>query len=672
MIDIHRDHKLTTPDTSLSNKIEEQEVARVAPLSSWSQLLWHSMKSYPLPLGALTLLLVSLLLWLVGYPELAHWVLLMVVLMGGLPLLWETVQQFLHREFSVDLIAILAITGSLLLGEHLAGAFVVLMLSGGEALEAYALRRARSSLSALAQRAPHTAHIWQDEELINVPAEAIDVGMVVVVKPGELIPVDGVVVRGSSSVSEADLTGEPVPVRKSSGTATLSGSVNLDGVLEVRASKSSAESKYTQIVLLVQEAQEQKAPIHRLADRYSVVFTVATVLLAALAWFLSKDNVYALAVLVVATPCPLILATPIAIMSGIDVAARHGIIVKSGATIEQLGEVDVAVFDKTGTLTFGVPKVTTILLQEQGIDGNQIDYEEETLLHYAALVEQLSTHILARAIVEAAQERELPLGFPSDFEEMFGKGVQGRVSRIAAAPSLEEDDMVTVAVGNRTFMRHLDIELPSMLLDERERRTLIGQICSFVALDGQVVGLIVLEDIPRAELSRLSPGLKKEGIQQTVLLTGDSEVVAQQVGQVAHVDRVIARCLPEEKVRIVKELASQDHRVLMVGDGVNDAPALATAAVGMALGAQGLTAAASAADAILLSTDILRVVTAVHLGRRVMHIALQGIWIGMGLSVVAMLFAAWGYIPPATGAILQEGIDVIVILNALRVGRIKT
>jgi cation transport ATPase len=359
-------------------------------------------------------------------------------------------------------------------------------------------------------------------------------------------------------------------------------------------------------------------------------------------------------------------------MSGIDVAARHGIIVKSGAAIEQLGEVDVAVFDKTGTLTLGTPKVTTILLQGQGIDGDHPALEEDILLHYAASVEQLSTHILTRAIVEAAQERELSLSLPGNFEEMFGKGVQGSVSRIAAAPSVEQDDMVTVAVGNRTFMRHLGVDLPSMLLDERERRTAKGQMCSFVALDGQVAGLIVLEDVPRVELSQLVPGLKKEGIQQTVLLTGDSEVVAQQVGQVARVDRIVARCLPEEKVRMVKELACQHHRVLMVGDGVNDAPALATATVGMALGAQGLTAAASAADAVLLSTDILRVVTAVHLGHRVMHIALQGIWIGMGLSIVAMLFAAWGYIPPATGAILQEGIDVIVILNALRVGRIKT
>jgi cation transport ATPase len=531
-------------------------------------------------------------------------------------------------------------------------------------------------------------------------------------------------------------------VRKSPGTLVLSGSVNLDGVIDVHASKRSSESKYAQIVRLVQEAQEQKAPIHRLADRYSIAFTAAALLLAALAWFLSQDSVYALAVLVVATPCPLILATPIAIMSGIDVAARHGIIVKSGAAIEQLGEVDVAVFDKTGTLTLGTPKVTTILVVEEhavvhsnNSNGNMPDFhdsqplqqieigqkqsrEEDTLLRMAASVEQLSTHILARAIVEAAQERELPLSLASNFEEMFGKGVQGRVPLVAedqwskrlykndghqpensvaletegeisgvtrktsvtsvtsatSATSVTNVTNVTdvaVAVGNGTFMLHLGIALPPSLVSERDRRSALGQICSYFALDGQVTGLIVLEDVPRADLARLSPGLKQTGIRQIVLLTGDSEVVAKQIGQVAQVDRVVAHCLPEEKVRVVQELVNQKHRVLMVGDGINDAPALATATVGMALGAQGLTAAANAADTVLLSTDIMRVVTAIQLGRRVMRIALQGIWIGMGLSAIAMLFAAFGYITPAAGAILQEGIDVIVILNALRVARFK-
>jgi cation transport ATPase len=372
-------------------------------------------------------------------------------------------------------------------------------------------------------------------------------------------------------------------------------------------------------------------------------------------------------------------------MSGIDLAASNGIIAKSGASIEQLGEVDIVVFDKTGTLTLGMPKVTAIVRveQEKPDDGAkdarengrlqlQTGSEEATLLRLAASVEQLSTHILSRAVVEAAQERSLPLSTTDDFEEVFGRGVRGHV------PLITQDrreiwqsavDEVAVAVGNRTFMQHLGIPVPDSLLIERERRVEKGQICSFLAVENRVEGLLVLEDVPRAELSRLSPDLGAAGIKETILLTGDSEVVAQQIGKIAQVDRVISRCLPEDKVRIVKELEQQGHRVLMVGDGINDAPVLASATVGMALGTQGLTAAASAADTVLLSTDILRVVRAVRLGRRVMRVAVQGIWVGMGLSAIAMIFAAFGFISPAAGALIQEAFDVIVILNALRAGK---
>src|SRR6266702_2558416 len=401
MLDIHNKRKPTTLDASpLETGETSTTVSQVETSQSLLRRLWRIVKRYPIPLGSVALLVVSLVLWLAGRGAIANWMLLAVVLLGGLPLLWETFQQILHKEFSIDVIAVLAITGSLLLGEYLAGAFVVLMLSGGEALEAHALRRARSSLSALAERAPRSAHIWRGDELVSIPAEQIDVGMEIVIKPGELIPVDGVVTSGSSSVSEADLT----------------------GVLEMRANKRSAESKYAQIVRLVEEAQAQKAPIHRLADRYSIGFTIAAVALAGLAWALSGDSIYALAVMVCATPCPLILATPIAIMSGIDLAARNGIIIKSGAAIEQLGEVDVAVFDKTGTLTLGMPKVTAIVLAAQDEQGggmidqdrhegcrNSIGEDEDRLLCLAASVEQLSTHILARAVVEAAQEGALPL-----------------------------------------------------------------------------------------------------------------------------------------------------------------------------------------------------------------------------------------------------------------------
>ncbi|HEY5001596.1 MAG TPA: heavy metal translocating P-type ATPase, partial [Ktedonobacteraceae bacterium] len=601
----------------------------------WPGKAWQMVKRYPIPCGAIVLMAVSLVFWLTGYSSFANWTLLLVVLLGGIPLLWETLQQFLHREFGIDVIAILAIVGSVILGQYLAGALVVLMLSGGEALEAFALQRARSSLSALAELAPRVAHIWQGDELINIPSEQVEVDMEIVVKPGELIPVDGVVTSGSASVSEADLTGEPVPVRKAPGMLVLSGSVNLDSVLNIRASKRSADSKYAQIVRLVEDAQTQKAPIHRLADRYSVGFTLVTVGLAGLTWFLTGDSIYALAVLVVASPCPLILATPIAIISGMDLAARNGIIIKSGGAIEQLGEVTVAVFDKTGTLTLGIPKVTTIVLVQQNAQGEEVigadddavsrspsDYDENTLLRFAASIEQLSAHILAHSVVEAAQERTLSLSIATDFEEIFGKGVRGYVPVIATDRLMQESitkNEVEVAVGNRTFMQHLAIAVPASLLSERERRVELGQICSFIAVQKQVEGLLVLEDVPRPELSHLSTDLHAAGIKETILLTGDGEVVAQQIGKVAQMDRVISRCLPEDKVRVVKELEQQGQRVLMVGDGINDAPALASATVGMALGTQGLTAAASAADTVLLSTDILRVVRAVRIGHHVMR-----------------------------------------------------
>ena len=387
MLNIHDEKKAMIPDTpQLAVGAEEMStrVSSTAPRLAWPWRLWHLVQRYPVPLGAVTLMLASLVLWLAGHGDIANWTLLAVALLGGIPLLWETLKQLFRWEFGVDVIAILAIAGSIILRQYLAGALIVLMMSGGAALEAYALRRARSSLSALAERAPRSAHIWRGEELLNIPAEQVEVGMVIVVKPGELIPVDGIVTAGSASLGEADLTGEPVPVRKAPGMLVLSGSVNLDGVLEIRASKRSTESKYAQIVHLVEEAQTQKAPIHRLADRYSIWFTIAAVVIASLAWAISGDSVYALAVMVCASPCPLILATPIAIMSGIDLAARNGIIAKSGGAIEQLGEVDIVVFDKTGTLTLGMPKVTAVVRVEQekpGIAAQDKDESGELYLH---------------------------------------------------------------------------------------------------------------------------------------------------------------------------------------------------------------------------------------------------------------------------------------------------
>ena len=627
--------------------------------------LWRAIRRYPIPVVALTLLLVSGVLALTGPHDSWRWPLLIIILVGGVPALVETVRQMLHRELGVDLLAVLAIAGSLLLGEYLAGSVIVLMLSGGKSLESFALGRARRSLSSLAERAPRVAHILTDGHLETVSADSVEVGEQVVVKPGEVIPVDGVVTEGSSSVSEADLTGEPVPLRKEPGSLALSGSINLDSPLRIETTKRSAESQYAQIVRLVEEAQASKAPIHRLADRYAVWFTAIALVLAGAAWLYSGQPVDALAVLVVATPCPLILATPIAIMSGIDRAARDGLITKSGATIEELGEVSVVVFDKTGTLTLGMPQIIEIAPAPSMPDSPPTPQpDQEMLIALAASVEQYSPHILARAVVDAAHARGAPLRDVTDVQEIPGKGISGSV-----AAQMQGPERLALAIGNRNYLEQLGIDVPTAAVEERARRTEQGQIVSFLALDGRLVGLVVFADVPRPDLAKLAPSLKAAGIEQTVLLTGDGATVAAQIGALAQVDRVVANCLPEQKVAVVQELEASGHRVLMVGDGVNDAPALATATVGIAIGSQGLTAASSAADAVLLSPDILRIATSVRLGRQVMRVARQGIGIGIGLSIIAMLVAALGYIPPTEGALLQEGIDVLVILNALRAGR---
>jgi heavy metal translocating P-type ATPase len=625
----------------------------------------HAIQRYPLPFATMTLLLIAAILHVSGFPALAQWTLLLIIVIAGVPLVIDTARQLWRREFGVDVIAILAIAGSAALGQYLAGAIIVLMLSGGEALEAYALRRAHSSLSALAERAPRSAHVRRGHALVTIPASEVDVDTLIVVKPGELIPVDGVVVAGSSSVSEADLTGEPLPQRKEPGSLALSGGVNLETALEIRATRRASESQYAQIVRLVEEAQTRKAPIHRLADRYAVWFTAITVSAAGLTWLLSGSPLNALAVLVVATPCPLILATPIAIMSGIDRAAKAGIILKSGAAMERLGEVDVTVFDKTGTLTLGTPELITIFRLEEGHDAAPLT--EEQLLSLASSVEQFSAHVLARAVVQAARERETPLYAVSEVSETTGHGLQGHVRLGSGA----DERIIVVTVGNRKFMRALGIALPPALIAERERRTADGQIASFLALENVAYGLLVFADRPRPELANLTKQLKAAGMQETALLTGDVEQVASQIARLASIDHVQARCLPADKVRFIEERQAAGQRVLMVGDGVNDAPALATATVGMAVGGQELTASAAAADAVLLSPDILRVAFAVRLGRRVLRVAKQGIWVGMGLSVVLMIFAAMGDIPPAIGAILQEGVDVLVVLNALRAGHVR-
>lgn len=602
-----------------------------------------------IPLFAIGGMLAAAAAHAAGLGDAREWILLVTLTVGTLPLLVEIVQQMLKGQFGVDLVAIVAIVTAFLLGEYLAGTVVLLMLSGGEALEAYALRRARKELTSLIENAPTVAHVKTDGAVTDVPTDRVNIGDLVVVKPGEIVPVDGTVAEGTAMVDESALTGEALPIRKAAGHDVLSGSVCKDAVLTVRASRPAHDSKYAHIIRLVQEAEEQKAPFVRLADRYSVVFTTVTFVLAALAWFLSGDTIRLLAVLVVATPCPLILATPTAFASGISVAAARGIIVKNGGVLEKLGEARSFLFDKTGTITLGTPVITRV----DTCDGR---LPAEAVLRLAASVDQLSTHVLARSLTAEALRRGLPLPVPEGFREEFGEGVRGTV------------EGKTVVVGRLEYIQRLGIPVTAKEQACHDSARRAGEIPVFVAADA-VLGAVIFADRVRPNVQSLFAHVDRLGIRKVAMLTGDKEAVALQTAAAIGLpaSAVHASLLPEQKVRIVQETHASHAPVVMVGDGVNDAPAIAAADVGIAMGGHGSTASSEAGDIVILVDRIERVGEALLIGHRVLRIAKESIFVGIGLSVVGMLFAAFGYVHPIMGAFIQEAIDVAVILNALRV-----
>lgn len=587
-----------------------------------------------------------------GLSQIDHVILLVTLVIGALPLLLEILQSMLRGHFGIDLIAIVAIVSALVLGEYLAGTVILLMLSGGEALEGYALKRARRELTSLIEGAPTVAHRKIGTEIDDVPVGAIVAGDTVIVKPGELVPVDGQVLAGTSMIDEAMLTGEAMLVEKAHGSHVMSGSLSKDGVLEIRALKPAGDSKYAQIIRLVQEAENRKAPFVRLADRYSVGFTAATFVLAGLAWLLSGDPVRVLAVLVVATPCPLILATPIAFASGISRAAGRGIIVKNGGALEKLGEAKCFVFDKTGTLTLGTAAIDTI-------EGYAIS--PQNVLQLGASVDQLSAHVLARSLTQHAREKGLTLSLPDQFEEQLGQGVRGTING------------QTYFFGRLSFLESHGIGVSPDIEHEHDKRREDGKIGVYLADEKQVLGSIFFADTVRDNVRSLFLGLASLGIRTVVMLTGDKRPVALRIAQSIGIlpENVRAECLPEDKVTEVVRLRQTLSPVVMVGDGVNDAPAIAAADVGIAMGAHGSGASSEAGDVVILVDKIERVGEALCLGHRVLQIAKESIFIGIGLSLVLMIFAALGFIQPVYGALLQEVIDVLVIFNALRVLLVK-
>jgi heavy metal translocating P-type ATPase len=585
-------------------------------------------------------------LWLADAPRGADIAWAITTGLGLAPAVFWVGASLLRRQPGVDVIAVLALAGALAVGEYLAGAVIAVMLATGRLLEARAVARAERELRGLLDRAPRVVNRYRDRALTTIPLEAVRPGDLLLIRPGEVVPVDGRVEGQSEAVlDESALTGEALPVQRPLGEAVRSGVTNAGSPFDLRATTTAAEGTYAGIIRLVESARGERAPFVRLADRYATVFLPVTLALAAVAWLVSGDLVRAVAVLVVATPCPLILAAPVAIMSGVSRSARRGVIVKGGVALEQLAGGQVLLFDKTGTITRGQPTVAQVEVMGDAPAGDEV-------LRLAASLDQVSPHVLASAIVGEARIRDLTLTLPRSVEEIPGHGIRGEV------------DGRAVAVGKSDWVA--GEEAGSWIRSVKRRAGLDGTSTVFVGVDGRLAGAMLLDDPVRSDVARTVRALRHSGIKRVVMVTGDRTDVAESVAAVCDVDEVLAERTPAEKVDAVR-LERRFGPTIMVGDGINDAPALAAADVGVAIGARGSTASSEAADVVLTVDRLDRLADAIRIAQRAFRIARESVVVGMGLSIAAMGIAALGYLPPAFGALLQEVIDVGVILNALRV-----
>jgi heavy metal translocating P-type ATPase len=558
--------------------------------------------------------------------------------------LWWSVQAVRQGRLGVDVLASLALAGTLVVGELLAGGVVTVMLASGRALEASANRRARRSLSALVERAPQVVHRRAGSGLHDIGLAEVAVGDLLAVLPGEVLPTDGVVAQGPAIVDESALTGEALPVERSTGVAVRSGTLNAGGPFELRATTTAEQSTYAAIVRLVDQADAESAPLVRSADRYALWFLLASLGIGGAAWAISGELSRAVAVLVVATPCPLILAAPVAVVAGLSQAARRGVIVKGGRVLEALGRAKVLLLDKTGTITVGSPTVAEIVPLG--------DWNGEEVLRLAASLDQVSPHVLAASLVTAARSRGLGLSLPGGTEEVLGQGLRGRV------------EGHTVAVGKASWVTEGTTSWARTIRQRADRK---GRMAVFVGVDGHPAGAVLLEDPIRPDAARMLRRLRAAGVDRVVMVTGDRAETAAAIGAALDLDEVLAERTPAEKVDAVR-LARRLGPTIMVGDGINDAPALALADVGVAIGSRA-TAAAEAADVVLSADRLDHLGEAMDIARRSGRIARQSMVVGIALSLGAMVPAALGLLPATFGALAQEAIDVVAILNALRAMR---
>ncbi len=553
-----------------------------------------------------------------------------------------TVTAIRRGQLSVDVIAVLALAGALVVNEPFAGAMITVMLASGQLLEARAGARARRELSLLVQRAPQTARRRVDGGIVEVPVDDVVIGDRLLIGTGEVVPVDGRLLS-PAVVDESALTGEPLPVERITGDDVRSGVLNAGRPIDLLATAVAAQSTYAGVVRLVQQAQASSAPFVRAADRFAIYFVPLTLILAGVSWAVGGDPVLAVAVLVVATPCPLLLAAPIAIMSGLSRAAHVGVVIKGGGALEALAGGQVMLFDKTGTLTQGRPVLADVITAG-GLDADEV-------LRLAASLDQVSPHVLASAIVTGGTRRGLALQLPENVQEVLGYGLEGTVGEHR------------VRIGKASWI--VGDSAPPWVRQVRRRADLDGSLTVFVAVDGQPAGAFLLQDAIRPDAPRMVRALRTAGITRVVLVTGDRADTADTIGRIVGVDTVLADCDPADKLAVI-ERESANGATIMVGDGVNDAPALAAAGVGVALAARGATASSQAADVVLTVDRIDALGDAILIARRSKTIALQAVLVGMGLSLVAMVVAAVGLLPPAVGAVVQEIIDVLAIGIALR------
>jgi heavy metal translocating P-type ATPase len=582
--------------------------------------------------------------WSAGRSDLAEWCWVGGTIPVVIVLFISIVRDLSAGRMGVDSIALVSMSGAVVLGQAVAGIVIAIMYAGGNVLEDIAVARAERDLRSLIDRAPRIAHRRAGSIITDTPIEQVEVGDVVLVRGGEVVPVDGIITSQAATIDESALSGEPIPVSRQAGEQARSGSVNAGGPFEIRASATAGESTYAGILRMVSAAQTARSPFIRMADRYALLLLPIGLLIASAAWFYTGDPVRGLAVLVAATPCPLILAAPVAFISGIARAAKRGILVKGSGPLEALAQTHTVMFDKTGTLTVGGARLVAI-----EVAPNQ---RADDILRLAASLEQASHHVVAMAIVEAAMAKGVKLSTPLDVRETMGAGLEGVV------------DKRTIRVGSHQLVNGAG-KPEAWAVRALRRAAWRSALSVFVSVDGRTIGALLLADELRRETPRAVQALRTAGVSRIVMVTGDRGEAAETIGAALDLDAVLADRDPADKVDAVV-IEQRQNVTVMVGDGINDAPALAAANVGIALGARGASASSEAADVVILVDRLDRVSDAIAIAKRTHSIALQSILSGMTLSGLAMAFAAVGWLPPVAGALTQEAIDVAVILNALR------